>query len=656
MQSEFKALIGQIIPRALTQVCRDPDSANYGSWDRNFWHYKIRDFSSIILQQGGYLLLQAARLEEYADKAEYFKGLARASVDFWDKRAQKFGAFEEYYPYERSYPGLAFSTLAIAKIIRDLELDPLSYKAGMHMAIKQLEAREELEASNQYLAGLAALYVLSEIMPDLVDKAILDKSLRQVLNTQSSEGWFNEYDGPDLGYLSVSIDCLWDIYDVLGSEEVLESIRKAITFIDGLLIAPQSIGLHNSRQTDYIVPYGIIRMTMIDDDPAHVAAHRIALQLFSTLNDPDHFFTVIDDRYWVHYIGHSVVRAYAWGGKLQLATASAARLAGFDTSSCRNGTKFRESKRLCRFADETTAILGFDTSSCRKRQDVASTFKRQDDASTIRHYPEAGYIVIRKEQYSGLISTRKGGIMSIYGNDGQRFADYGSELQLGNKIYVMNWWGSSRLLQFEDNRVTIKGSFVPTQEHISSPIKHLVLRVASLSFGASIISSLKRLLIFKTSKSPYAFTRTITMGEKEIRIVDATSCRNIVEATSCRLSLPLSLWPRSTRPGSPKLSKAKVWGGTDVSNPSEDCRRPRLHKRHSRFHMSHVFRFLGLRLRSTRDVSNPLIKKALAFSKRHVASANSFNPENASMIKNCKVETTQKWTGNELQQTTIIHL
>ena len=45
-----------LLPRILTQVCRDKFSPLYGSFDRNWWHYKIRDFSSIILQQGGYSL------------------------------------------------------------------------------------------------------------------------------------------------------------------------------------------------------------------------------------------------------------------------------------------------------------------------------------------------------------------------------------------------------------------------------------------------------------------------------------------------------------------------------------------------------------------------------------------------------------------------
>jgi hypothetical protein len=566
------------MPRILSQLCRDPDSVCLGSWDRNFWHYKMRDFSSIILQQGGYLLLEAAKLEDYRDKADYFQNLAKASVDFWHSRAKKHGAFEEYYPFERSYPGLAFSTLAISKIIRDLKLDYRLYEAGLRKAIRQLESRTEYEASNQYLAGLAALYVLFDIAPDMVIKPLLDQRFKELLGTQSKEGWFNEYGGPDLGYLSVSIDCLWDIYDVTVSEMVLLSIRKAICFIDSMLIAPRSIGLHNSRQTDYVVPYGIMRMAGTIGDQAQPVAQRISDLLFCEISVPEHFFQAVDDRYWVHYIGHSVVRAYAWSGKLPLATENE---------------------------------VGFDTSSCRKRR---------NDASTSRHYPEAGYIVIRKAQYSCLISTRKGGIVSICGKEGQYAADYGSDLQLGNKIYVMNWWGSSRLVQFEDNRVTIKGSFVPTKEHISTPIKHLLLRLASYTFGASIISTLKKLLIFSRKQSPYTFTREISIGETEIRIVDATSCRNKVEATFRRITNIRAFSP--ARHG-------------DVSNPR-------------------IVETASCRLRQ--NTSSPCIVKASAFSKRHVASANSYNPENASMVKNCRVETTQEWTGNELQQTTIIHI
>jgi len=41
------------VPKLCTQIDRDEDSHTFGSCDRNFWHLKIRDFSSAILQQAG---------------------------------------------------------------------------------------------------------------------------------------------------------------------------------------------------------------------------------------------------------------------------------------------------------------------------------------------------------------------------------------------------------------------------------------------------------------------------------------------------------------------------------------------------------------------------------------------------------------------------
>ena len=42
--------------RVITQMDRDPDSLTFGCFDRNYWHYKIRDFPSSILQQGVFTL------------------------------------------------------------------------------------------------------------------------------------------------------------------------------------------------------------------------------------------------------------------------------------------------------------------------------------------------------------------------------------------------------------------------------------------------------------------------------------------------------------------------------------------------------------------------------------------------------------------------
>ena len=109
LNESFIQICECLAPRILTHLCRDPHSDSYGCCDRNWWHYKIRDFPSIILQQGGYAILQAGKLDCFKDQADSFSHWAIASAQFWNARAIRYHAFEEYYPWEQGYPPLAFS-------------------------------------------------------------------------------------------------------------------------------------------------------------------------------------------------------------------------------------------------------------------------------------------------------------------------------------------------------------------------------------------------------------------------------------------------------------------------------------------------------------------------------------------------------------------
>ena len=82
LSSELTSFCERLLPRMLTQVCRDPNLSEYGAFDRNWWHYKVRDFSSIILQQGGYALYCASLLEGMEAKSDVLQRLAGASAKF----------------------------------------------------------------------------------------------------------------------------------------------------------------------------------------------------------------------------------------------------------------------------------------------------------------------------------------------------------------------------------------------------------------------------------------------------------------------------------------------------------------------------------------------------------------------------------------------
>lgn len=468
MIDALERLARRQLPRMLTQVCRDPGSPYLGAWDRNWWHYKIRDFSSIILQQGGYVLHIASQLPigESIGEAK-LRSWAASSALFWNQRALRHGSFEEYYPYEQGYPPLAFSTLAIAKLIRDgvASLDEL--RGGLKVAADQLLSRFEAQAANQQVAGTAAVAVIKKLAPDLVDSKLFEDLLDRTFALQHDEGWFPEYDGPDLGYLTVTMDCLWDLYDVTNDERCVHSINGAMKYIAWFVDEPpHRAGMHNSRNTDYLVPYAIARLAA-QQGPLKETAIRVFHRLFEEADHPDHFFAAVDDRYWCHYIGHSVFRALA-------------------------------------------ILNGSSALTQRASQGNELPFSQ----------PGSGHARLNGRDCTALISARKGAIVIVSWQNGSEATDFGWIVRRDNKEWVSHWWSMDWSIELSQDRVKTKGAMVPHQEHTSSPLKHMILRAGSFVLGKRMIGLLKKLLIFKKASDGFGFERVVSFEGDILMIKD----------------------------------------------------------------------------------------------------------------------------------------
>ncbi len=449
------------MPRILTQICRDPTSPLYGCADRNWWHYKIRDFSSIILQQAGYALHTAAALPEWQADRPQLEAVAAASARFWNQRAQKHYAFEEYYPWEQGYPPLAFATLAAAKLAHAGVVQAEELRAGLRVAQRQLRTRLEDKAANQQVAGLAALAWADKVLPDTADPAAFARQKERTLALQHAEGWYWEYDGPDLGYLAVTIDCLWDLYDATGDEDFRASIRRALAFMAEFpRAAPGGVGLHNSRNTDYLVPYGIVRSALQGETEERGHAAAVAAWAFAAADRDDHFFAAVDDRYICHYIGHSVLRA------LQLLAPGQS----LDTS----------------VAARAPALL-----------------------------PGSGHFL----DDDLIVSCRKGGIVTAHGA-----SDFGWIIERGKTQFVTHWWSDAWSFRREGDAAVVEGAFFPHKERISTPFKHIVLRMLSFVLGRRLIDLLKRVLIFKRGgTAELTFARRVERTQEGVVITDRIS-------------------------------------------------------------------------------------------------------------------------------------
>ena len=145
--------------------------------------------------------------------------------------------------------------------LSNLEIDGIpKLREALGKSATKLIKRNETTALNQYAAGIAALAGLTKLNVTGTNENILWKKLDELLSFQTAEGWFPEYGSFDIGYLSVTLDCLWDIYDIFPSENLLKSIESASNFIGSILaVGRVSFGKFNSRNTDYVLPYGLIR-------------------------------------------------------------------------------------------------------------------------------------------------------------------------------------------------------------------------------------------------------------------------------------------------------------------------------------------------------------------------------------------------------------
>jgi hypothetical protein len=469
LRQQLEIFCGRLLPRMLTQVCRDRNSAAYGSFDRNWWHYKIRDFSSIILQQGGYALYCASRAPTFGEHAEGLKSLAAASCRFWNRRAVRHGAFEEYYPWEQGYPPVAFSALAVAKMVAAGVAECADVALGLEVAARQLQDRFEPKATNQQVAGTAALCWIRKIVPGLVDESVLQRMISRTVACQQDEGWYMEYGGPDLGYLSVTMDCLWDAYDATGDLRFRDSAARALKFLAPFATMPQrGAGMHNARNTDYIVPYGIARF--LADATLGGCARGILFRTFERIDHADHFLHAIDDRYYCHYLGHSMFRALS----------------------------------------------------------LIDDLREEPPARIDRYFSGTGHW-LRSETPSAcaaMVSARKGGIFSISFGDAE-CADFGWIVGVGGDQWVSHWWGDFWRIERRENYIRISGRLTRHRENLSSPFKHLVLRALSLVFGRRIISLMKEKLIFKERQAGGpSFSRSIEFQADRVEVIDAIELKD----------------------------------------------------------------------------------------------------------------------------------
>lgn len=467
VESIYIEFVLKNLPRVFTHVDRNQYSPTFGCCDRNYWHLKIQDFSSAILQQAC-LTLALAYGNNFKGNIFYHNNnvfnWSQGIVSFWQSIQLKDGSFNEYFPNEHSLPATAFTLYSVSETFKIINIKNNNVLDSMIMAGKYLANYTESEASNQEIASFCALYNLYTITDYKWLEKAYKKKLEKILKKQSQEGWFMEYGGADFGYLSVSLDYLSEYYLKSKDEKVLESLNKILEFLKYFIHPDGTIGgQYGSRNTAYFLPNGLEALVSLGNK----TAKDIKALIFKKINKL-YFQDSIDDRYIMHYVLHSFLRAIK--------------------------------------IEKTNQGGNYHNLPCFEEH--------------IKYFNQSGLLTVNNGNYFLISAFKKGGLIKLYKNNKEVFVDFGYIAKNDKNVLVTNWVDDN--IQVGNNKnyyyLTIKFNKIKIQT--SSTFNHLVLRVAAKIFGRKIIKFLKNKLITINNFEDIKLIRIIRIKQESIVIYD----------------------------------------------------------------------------------------------------------------------------------------
>jgi hypothetical protein len=249
------------IPKILTLQDRNAHSPTYGCFDRNFWHYKIIDFPSGMAAEFVWPLALAYSLPIASNP--YFhqpaiKQWVEAGLLYAARSAHPDGSCDDYFPFEKAAGAAAFSLLAGLESYSMLDFrnaDILDYFK------KRADWLADHHESGRLTNHQALIVLCLEKAGRLLDTkrwdALKAKRLARVIEWQNEEGWFQEYEGCDPGYHTLTIGLLAQIQELTPSPEVKAALHKAILFASHFVHPDGSFGgEYTSRNTYNFFPHG----------------------------------------------------------------------------------------------------------------------------------------------------------------------------------------------------------------------------------------------------------------------------------------------------------------------------------------------------------------------------------------------------------------
>ena len=457
------------IPKILTLLDRNVHSPTYGCFDRNFWHYKIIDFPSGMAQEF-VLPLALAYDTKMPDNPFYRQPVipqwVEAGILFASDSAHPDGSCDDYFPYERAGGAAAFSLLACIDSYTLLGLDNPTI---LRFFAKRADWLAHHNESGQ-LANHQALIVLClELLSKLLQTSQWDRAkvqrLERVLSWQSSEGWFQEYEGCDPGYHTLTISCLARIYQLKPDIRIKQALVKAVELAAHFIHPDGSYGgEYTSRNTYNFFPHGF---------------ELVGQWMPDALRINDSFLIGLANKLAPCYSDDHIIGHHTWNYLL----------AWRDFVVERPLPKSRPTGRIW--------------------------------------FPEAKILIERRHNTELYLALNKGGVFKLFRGDRLVASDTQFTLLVSEGKKHKNAVGhlvGDYQISLSENEISIQGQLGWAKQKQMTPLNLLILRIVMLTLGRFfpnlIRKLLQKVLIVGKKDAPYKFRRLLRWERGQWCVID----------------------------------------------------------------------------------------------------------------------------------------
>ncbi len=469
------------IPKLLTLLDRNVHSPTYGCFDRNFWHYKIIDFPSGMAQEFVWPLTLA--YESDLPENPFYRqpslvAWVKAGIRYAARNAHRDGSCDDYFPYERAGGAAAFSLLACIDSYVQLGLQD-------ELILRFFEQRADWLADHQesgQLANHQALIVLClERLSQLLQTPKWDRAkvqrLERVLSWQNAEGWFQEYEGCDPGYHTLTISCLAWLEQLQPDGRLREAITRAVHLAAEFVHPDGSYGgEYTSRNTYNFFPYGF---------------ELVGRWLPEALSINDRFLVGLANGLAPCYADDHIIGHHTWNYLLA----------------------WRD------FVAERPPLMPRPTGQI---------------------WLKNAQILIDRRQDSQLyLALNKGGVFKLFRNQKLVASDTQFSLQVQTGGALKNAIGhlvGTYPVEIRADEILIQGQLGWAKQKQMTPLNLIILRLVMLSLGRFfpnlIRSLLQKILITGKQEAPFRFSRHLRWHDGQWQVTDELQAQSWREVTA----------------------------------------------------------------------------------------------------------------------------